>query len=184
MSGVESKKVTVPALLAMKRRGEKIAMISAYDYPMARIAGACGVDVILVGDSLGMVVLGYQTTLPVTMDEMLCHVKAVARARPPSLVVADMPFMSFQVSREEAIANAGRFIKEGGAEAVKIEGGKCIAETARAMSVAKLPVMGHVGLTPQAVCKFGGYKVQGGASTHAPPSSMTPLPWKRRAASQ
>jgi 3-methyl-2-oxobutanoate hydroxymethyltransferase len=166
MSDVEAKKVTVPALLAMKRRGEKIAMLSTYDYPMAKIAGRAGVDVILVGDTLGMVVLGYETTLPVTMDEMLCHVKAVARARPNSLVVADMPFMSFQVSREEAIHNAGRMIKEGGAEAVKIEGGRCIAETVRAMNTAKLPVMGHVGLTPQAVCKFGGYKVQG-RSEHA-----------------
>jgi 3-methyl-2-oxobutanoate hydroxymethyltransferase len=166
MSDAEAKRVTVPALLAMKRRGEKIAMLSTYDYPMAKIAGRAGVDVILVGDTLGMVVLGYETTLPVTMDEMLCHVKAVARARTNSLVVADMPFMSFQVSKEEAIRNAGRMIKEGGAEAVKIEGGRCIAETVRAMNTAKLPVMGHVGLTPQAVCKFGGYKVQG-RSEHA-----------------
>ncbi|MFZ1947980.1 MAG: 3-methyl-2-oxobutanoate hydroxymethyltransferase [bacterium] len=157
----EASKVTVPGLLAMKRRGEKIAMLSTYDYPSAKIADRSGVDVILVGDTLGMVVLGYETTLPVTMDEMLCHVKAVARARPACLVVADMPFMSFQVSPVEAVTNAGRMIKEGGAEAVKIEGGRCIAATVEAMSAAKIPVMGHVGLTPQAVCKFGGYKVQG-----------------------
>jgi 3-methyl-2-oxobutanoate hydroxymethyltransferase len=157
----DSRKVTVPALVAMKRRGEKIAMLSAYDYPMARIADRSGVDVILVGDTLGMVVLGYETTLPVTMEEMLCHVKAVVRARPAALVVADMPFMSFQISPAEAITNAGRMMKEGGAEAVKIEGGRCIAATVEAMSAAKIPVMGHVGLTPQAVCKFGGYRVQG-----------------------
>lgn len=158
---MDTKKVTVPALLAMKRRGEKIAMISTYDYPMAQLADRAGIDVILVGDTLAMVVLGYETTLPVTMEEMLCHVKAVARAKPSSLVVADMPFLSFQVSKEEAILNAGRMIKEGGAEAVKIEGGRCIAETVRAMVNAKIPVMGHVGLTPQAIRKFGGYKVQG-----------------------
>jgi 3-methyl-2-oxobutanoate hydroxymethyltransferase len=145
----------------MKRRGEKIAMVSAYDYPMAQLADKAGMDVILVGDTLAMVVLGYETTLPVTMEEMLCHVKAVCRARPSALVIADMPFLSFQVSKEEAILNAGRMIKEGGAEAVKIEGGKCIAETVRAMVNAKIPVMGHVGLTPQAIRKFGGYKVQG-----------------------
>jgi 3-methyl-2-oxobutanoate hydroxymethyltransferase len=157
----EASKITVPGLVAMKRRGEKIAMLSAYDYPSARIADRSGVDVILVGDTLGMVVLGYETTLPVTMDEMLCHVKAVARARTSSLVIADMPFMSFQVTPAEAVTNAGRMLKEGGAEAVKIEGGRCIAPTVEAMSAAKIPVMGHVGLTPQAVCKFGGYKVQG-----------------------
>jgi 3-methyl-2-oxobutanoate hydroxymethyltransferase len=158
---LETKKTTVPALIAMKRRGEKIAMISAYDHPTAQLADRAGMDVILVGDTLAMVMLGYETTLPVTMEEMLCHVKAVVRAEPASLVVADMPFMSFQVSKQEAIVNAGRMIKEGGAGAVKIEGGKCIAETVRAMSNAKLPVMGHVGLTPQAICKFGGYRVQG-----------------------
>jgi len=158
---VELKKVTVPGLVAMKRKGEKIAAISIYDYPTARLADRAGIDVILVGDSLAMVVLGYETTLPVTMDEMICHVKAVSRARPAALVVADMPFLSFQVSPQEAIRNTGLMLKEGGAEAVKIEGGKCIAETVRAMTNAKIPVMGHVGLTPQAIRKFGGYKVQG-----------------------
>ncbi len=162
---MDIRKMTVPGLLAMKRKGEKIAMLSTYDYPSAQLADRAGIDVILVGDTLGMVVLGYDTTLPVTMDEMLCHIKAVARARTGALVVGDMPFMSFQISKEEAIGNAGRMIKEGGAEAVKIEGGKCIADTVRAMTNAKIPVMGHAGLTPQAICKFGGYKVQGRSET-------------------
>ena len=158
---MERKQVTVPGVIKMKRKGVKIAMVSVYDYPTARLADRAGVDILLVGDSLGMVMLGYETTLPVTMEEMLCHVKAVARARPKALVVADMPFMSFQVSPQDALANAGRMLKEGGADAVKIEGGRCIAPTARAISEAKIPVMGHVGLTPQAIRRFGGYRVQG-----------------------
>lgn len=158
---MDSKKMTVPGLLAMKRKGERIAALSTYDYPMARLADRAGIDVILVGDSLAMVVLGYETTLPVTTDEMLCHVKAVARAKPAALVVADMPFLSFQISAQDAVRNAGQMLKEGGAEAVKIEGGKCVADTVRTMTNAKIPVMGHVGLTPQAIRKFGGYKVQG-----------------------
>jgi 3-methyl-2-oxobutanoate hydroxymethyltransferase len=158
---VERKKITVPRLIRMKRKSKKIAMVTAYDYPFARIADEAGLDVLLVGDTLGMVVLGYETTLPVSMDEMLCHVKAVTRARPKALVVADMPFMSFQVSPSEAVMNAGRMVKEGGADAVKIEGGRCIAPTAKAIGDAKIPVMGHVGLTPQAIRTFGGYKVQG-----------------------
>jgi len=158
---VERKKVTVPGVIRMKRKGKKIAMLSVYDYPTARLADAAGVDIILVGDSLGMVVLGYETTLPVDMDEMLLHVKAVSRARPGALVVADMPFMSFQVSPADALRNAGRMLKEGGADAVKIEGGRCIAPTARAINEAKIPVMGHVGLTPQAIRRFGGYRIQG-----------------------
>ena len=158
---MERKKVTVPSVIAMKRKGRRIAVLTSYDFPTARIADEAGVDVILVGDSLGMVVLGYETTLPVTMDEMLCHVKAVSRAKPSALVVADMPFMSFQVSPSDAIRNAGRMIKEGGADAVKIEGGKCMASTAKAIGDAKIPVMGHVGLTPQAIRRFGGYRIQG-----------------------
>ncbi|MFH1312851.1 MAG: 3-methyl-2-oxobutanoate hydroxymethyltransferase [Candidatus Eisenbacteria bacterium] len=158
---MERKKVTVPAVMAMKRKGKRIAMLSVYDYPTARLADEAGVDIILVGDTLGMVILGYETTLPVTMDEMLCHVKAVSRARPAALVIADMPFMSFQVSPSEALKNAGRMIKEGGADAVKIEGGVCRASTAKAIGDAKIPVMGHIGLTPQAIRRFGGYKVQG-----------------------
>jgi 3-methyl-2-oxobutanoate hydroxymethyltransferase len=158
---VEQKKTTVPGVIRMKSKGKRIAMLSVYDYPTARVADEAGVDIILVGDTLGMVLLGYDTTLPVTMDEMLCHVKAVARARPKALVVADMPFMSFQVSPGEAVRNAGRMLKEGEADAVKIEGGKCAAPTARAISEAKIPVMGHVGLTPQAIRRFGGYRIQG-----------------------
>jgi 3-methyl-2-oxobutanoate hydroxymethyltransferase len=158
---VEDRKVTVPGVIRMKRKGKKIAMVSVYDYPTARLADEAGADIILVGDSLGMVILGYETTLPVTMEEMLIHVKAVTRARPKALVVADMPFMSFQVSPSEALINVGRMLKEGGADAVKIEGGRCIAPTARAISEAKIPVMGHVGLTPQAIRRFGGYRIQG-----------------------
>jgi 3-methyl-2-oxobutanoate hydroxymethyltransferase len=158
---VERKKVTVPGLIAMKRKGKRIAMLTAYDFPTARLADEAGVDIILVGDTLAMVMLGYDTTLPVTMDEMLCHVKAVSRARPHALVVADMPFMSFQVSPSEALRNAGRMLKEGCADAVKIEGGRCMAATAKAIGDAKIPLMGHIGLTPQAVRRFGGYKVQG-----------------------
>jgi 3-methyl-2-oxobutanoate hydroxymethyltransferase len=158
---VERKKVTVPGVIRMKRKGKKIAMLSVYDYPSARLADEAGADIILVGDTLSMVLLGYDTTLPVTMDEMLCHVKAVTRARPRALTVADMPFMSFQVSPGDALRNVGRMLKEGGADAVKIEGGRCIAPTARAISEAKIPVMGHVGLTPQAIRRFGGYRVQG-----------------------
>jgi len=158
---VERKKITVPRIVRMKRKGQKVVMLSTYDFPFARLADEAGIDIILVGDTLGMVVLGYETTLPVTMDEMLIHVKAVTRAKPRALVVADMPFMSFQASSAEAVANAGRMIKEGGADAVKVEGGRCIAATARAIVEAKIPVMGHIGLTPQAVRVFGGYRVQG-----------------------
>ncbi len=158
---MERKKITIKTLLKMKKKGEKIAMLSAYDYPTAIAADEAGVDVILVGDTLGMVILGYDTTLPVTMDEMLCHVKAVARARTNALVVADMPFMSFQASIDDAVSNAGRMIKEGGAEAVKIEGGCAMADRVRAITNARIPVMGHIGLTPQAVHQFGGYRVQG-----------------------
>jgi 3-methyl-2-oxobutanoate hydroxymethyltransferase len=158
---VERKKISVPGVIRMKRKGKKIAMLSVYDYPTARLADDAGVDIILVGDTLSMVLLGYDTTLPVTMEEMLCHVKAVGRANPKALVVADMPFMSFQVSPADALRNVGRMLKEGGADAVKIEGGRCIAPTARAISEAKIPVMGHVGLTPQAIRRFGGYRIQG-----------------------
>jgi 3-methyl-2-oxobutanoate hydroxymethyltransferase len=145
----------------MKRKGKKIAALTSYDYPTARAADEAGADIILVGDSLAMVMLGFETTLPVTMDEMLCHVKAVSRAGTAALVVADMPFMSFQISIPEALRNAGRMIKGGGAAAVKIEGGKCMAAVARAIGDAKIPVMGHVGLTPQAIRRFGGYRIQG-----------------------
>ena len=158
---MERKKKTVPGIIRMKRKDKKIAMLSVYDYPTALLADEAGVDIILVGDRLGMVILGYETTLPVTMEEMLCHVKAVCRAKASALVIADMPFMSFQVSPSEALRNVGRMIKEGGADAVKIEGGKCMVPTVEAISNAKIPVMGHVGLTPQAIRRFGGYRVQG-----------------------
>jgi 3-methyl-2-oxobutanoate hydroxymethyltransferase len=148
-------------MVSLKRKGRKIVMLTAYDYPTALLADQAGVDVILVGDSLAMVVLGYETTLPVTMEEMLVHVRAVGRARPRALVVADMPFMSFQASPEDAVRNAGRMIKEGGADAVKLEGGKCVVPAVAALGCAKIPVMGHIGLTPQAIRRFGGYKVQG-----------------------
>ena len=145
----------------MKRDGHRITVLTAYDYPFARLVDGGGVDVILVGDSAGVVVSGYDTTLPVTMDEMLYHVKAVRRAEPKALVVADMPFMSCQTGTEDACRNCGRMIKEGGAEAVKIEGGMNMAHVIRAVSSIDIPVMAHIGLTPQSVHRMGGYKVQG-----------------------
>jgi 3-methyl-2-oxobutanoate hydroxymethyltransferase len=155
------KKVTIPEILQMKQEGRRIAVLTAYDFPFARLVDQGGVDVILVGDSAGVVVAGHDTTLPVTMDEMVYHVKAVTRARPKALVVADMPFMSCQAGIEEACRNSGRMLKEGGAEAVKIEGGVAMAPTIRAITSFDIPVMGHVGLTPQSIHRMGGYKVQG-----------------------
>jgi 3-methyl-2-oxobutanoate hydroxymethyltransferase len=154
-------KMTIPALVEMKTRGEKIVMLTAYDYQTARIEDEAGVEVILVGDSLGMVVLGYENTLPVTTDEMVHHIRAVSRAKPRAMIVGDLPFMSYQASVEDAVRNAGRFVKEGGAEAVKLEGGRRMAAVIRAILDADIPVMGHLGLTPQSVHRFGGYKVQG-----------------------
>jgi len=155
------KRISITDLRAMKKRGEKIVMITAYDYPSARLVQEAGVPVILVGDSLGMVVLGYDSTIPVTMDEMLHHVKAVVRGTSRTHVVADMPFMSYQASAEDALRNAGRLLKEGGAQSVKLEGGARVAETVRRLVEAGIPVMGHLGLTPQSVHQLGGYKVQG-----------------------
>jgi 3-methyl-2-oxobutanoate hydroxymethyltransferase len=154
-------RMTARELRAMKRRGEPIAMLTAYDYPSARLVEDAGADVILVGDTLGMVVLGYETTVPVTMEEMLHHVKAVTRATKRALVVADMPFMSYQSGPEEALRNAARFMKEANAPSVKLEGGVAVAETVRKLVDAGIPVMGHIGLTPQSVHQFGGWKVQG-----------------------
>ena len=154
-------RVTIRELKGMKRRGEKIPIMTAYDYTSARILEAAGIAVILVGDSLGQVVLGYDSTVPVTMDEMVHHVKAVARGTQKAHVVADMPFMSYQADHAEALRNAGRFLKEGGAQSVKLEGGRPMAETVRRIVQAGIPVMGHIGLTPQAVNQLGGYKVQG-----------------------
>jgi 3-methyl-2-oxobutanoate hydroxymethyltransferase len=154
-------KVTAATLVEMKRGGRPIVMVTAYDYPFARLVDAAGVDAILVGDSLGMVVLGYESTLPVTLADVLHHVRAVARARPRALVIADLPFMSFQVSPRQAVRNAGRLVQEGGAEAVKLEGGERMLPMVEAIARADIPVLGHLGLTPQSVHHFGGYRVQG-----------------------
>ena len=154
-------RVTTTGLVGMKAAGEPIVMITAYDAPAARLVEAAGVDVVLVGDSLGMTVLGYDSTLPVTMDDMLRATAAVSRATSRVLVVADMPFMSYQPSAEDAIRNAGRFLAEAGAHAVKLEGGVAVAELVGLLTDAGIPVMGHVGLTPQSVNVFGGYKLQG-----------------------
>ncbi|GAB4166937.1 MAG: 3-methyl-2-oxobutanoate hydroxymethyltransferase [Geothermobacteraceae bacterium] len=152
---------TILDLRRMKDEGEKITVLTAYDYPFARFMDAEGIDVILVGDSVGSVVSGYDTTLPVTMDEMLYHTRAVVRGASGALVVADMPFMSYQTDIIEARRNAGRLIKEGGAQAVKLEGGMNMAETIRALVDIDIPVVGHIGLTPQSIHRMGGYKVQG-----------------------
>jgi 3-methyl-2-oxobutanoate hydroxymethyltransferase len=155
------KKTTIPDILKMKQDGRRIAVLTAYDFPFARLVDAGGVDIILVGDSAGVVVAGHDTTLPITMDEMLYHVRAVKRADPKAVVVADMPFMSYQTGIEDACRNCGRMIKEGGAEAVKVEGGSNMAHVIRAVSSIDIPVMAHIGLTPQSVHRMGGYKVQG-----------------------
>jgi 3-methyl-2-oxobutanoate hydroxymethyltransferase len=154
-------KVTVTSLQKMKAEGRPITMLTSYDFPMTKIVDGAGVDIILVGDSAGNVVLGYPNTLPVTMEEMLHHTRAVSRACKRALLVADMPFMSYQASVEEAKRNAGRFLKEAGAEAVKVEGGAHMAEVIRAIVDIDIPVMAHIGLTPQSVHRMGGYKVQG-----------------------
>lgn len=156
-----SNKVTAPGLAAMKARGEKISTLTAYDYPWGRLVDEAGIDVALVGDSLGMVVLGYETTLQVTMEDMVRHTAAVARGAKRALVVADMPFLSYQVSDEEAIRNAGRLICEGNAEAVKLEGGAPVAGLIRKIVDIGIPVVGHIGMTPQSVLRFGGFKMQG-----------------------
>jgi 3-methyl-2-oxobutanoate hydroxymethyltransferase len=154
-------RITVPLVRAARESGRKIVMLTAYDYPTARLLDDAGVDIILVGDSLGNNVLGYESTLPVTMDEMLHHTRAVARAVRRALVVADMPYLSFQTGRRDAIRNAGRFLKEAGAAAVKIEGGRRRCALVEALLDAEIPVMGHIGLTPQSVHLMGGYRVQG-----------------------
>ncbi len=153
--------ITTTSLLQMKSAGQKITMLTAYDYSIASILDEAKVDVILVGDSLGMVMLGYKDTIPVTMDEMVHHTKAVVRACNHSLIIADMPFLSYKVDVRDAVHNAGRLIKEGGAIGVKVEGGAEIVDIVSAMIKANIPVMGHIGLTPQAVNQMGGYKVQG-----------------------
>jgi 3-methyl-2-oxobutanoate hydroxymethyltransferase len=153
--------MTVPRFLAAKREGRRLAMLTAYDFPMAGMCDAAGVDSILVGDSLAMVVQGHPTTLPVTLDEIIYHAKMVVRGTKRALVVVDLPFMTYQVSPQQAVANAGRILKESGATAVKLEGGVHQAETIRALSTADIPVMAHVGMRPQSVRKLGGMgKVQ------------------------
>lgn len=155
------KKKTVLDIQQMKSEGDKIAMLTAYDYPTARLMDRAGIDMILVGDSVGVVVAGYDNTLPVTMDEMIYHTRAVVRGTSQAMVVADMPFLSYQIDLRDARLNAGRLIKEGGAEAVKLEGGVNVAETIRAIVAMDIPVVGHIGLTPQSIHRMGGYRVQG-----------------------
>src|SRR5215211_5939803 len=155
------KKVTTLTYRQKKARGEPITMLTAYDYPTALAVDKAGVDSILVGDSLGMVVLGYENTLSVTMEEMLHHARAVARGAKTALLIGDMPFMSYQVSVEEATRNAGRFLQQGGMDAVKLEGGRERSEAIRSITNAGIPVMGHLGLTPQSVNQLGGFRAQG-----------------------
>jgi 3-methyl-2-oxobutanoate hydroxymethyltransferase len=152
--------ITAADLRAMKAGGQRITMITAYDYPTAKLVDAAGVDAILVGDTLGMVVLGYGSTVPVTIEDMLHHTRAVARASTRALVVGDLPFLTYQVTPEEALRNAGALLQRGGAAAVKLEGGRAVAPTVRRIVGAGIPVMGHVGLTPQAVHQLGGFRLQ------------------------
>jgi 3-methyl-2-oxobutanoate hydroxymethyltransferase len=154
-------KITVQDFLKKKTEHKKITMLTAYDYPFAKIVDEAGIDAIIVGDSVGMVVQGLDNTLPVTMDELIYHTKIVSRAVKNSMVIGDLPFMSYQTSVEDAVRNAGRFLKEAGASAVKIEGGAEVEEHIRAMTKSDIPVMAHIGLTPQSIHRMGGYKVQG-----------------------
>jgi len=156
-----SQKISTAAVRQMKTGGRKITMLTAYDYSMAALLDECGTDMILVGDSLGMVVLGYDSTLPVTMEDMLHHTRAVSRGVGRAMVVADMPFMSYQTSPVDALRNAGRFLQEAGAQAVKLEGGREVADTIRKITDAGIPLVAHLGLTPQSIFRIGGYKVQG-----------------------
>lgn len=154
-------KVTIHTLLEKMERGEQITMLTAYDYPIALLEERAGIDIILVGDSLGMTVLGYETTLPVSMDEMINHAAAVRRAAPTAYLVGDMPYMSYQPSVETAIRNAGRFMAEAGCDCVKLEGGANVADVVSGLVKATIPVMGHIGLTPQSLAQLGGFKSQG-----------------------
>jgi len=154
-------RVNINQIKEMKPKGDKITMLTAYDYATAKIVDEVGVPLILVGDSLGMVVLGYESTIPVTIEEMLHHTKAVVRGTRQAMVIGDMPFMTYHISVEDALYNAGRFIQEGGAQAVKLEGGVTVAEKVRRIVGCGIPVMGHIGLTPQSIHQLGGYKVRG-----------------------
>jgi len=157
----QKKKTPIPALREMKARGERVTMITVYDYPFARLVDRSAAEMILVGDSLGMVIQGLEQTNPVTLDEVIYHVRAVRRGAPNTLVVGDMPFMSYQVSPEQALASAGRIVKEGGADCVKMEGGEYLTAYVHKIVQAGIPVMGHIGLTPQSASALGGFKVQG-----------------------
>jgi len=154
-------RITASKIKEMKKKGEKIVMVTAYDYSTARIIDEVGIPLILVGDSLAMVVLGYETTIPVTIEEMLHHTKAVVRGNQGSLIVGDMPFMTYHLSVEQAMRNAGRFIQEAGCQAIKLEGGVNVAEKVKRIVECGIPVMGHIGLTPQSIHQFGGFKAQG-----------------------
>lgn len=164
---MEPTKKTIPQFMEMKKSADKITVLTAYDYPSALLVEQAGIDMILVGDSLGMVVLGYDDTVPVTMDEMLHHTKAVRRGARNTFIISDMPFMSYNISTADAINNAGRFLKEAQADAVKLEGGESVAQTVAAIVRAGIPVMGHIGLTPQTAGQLGGFKVQGRDSMSA-----------------
>jgi 3-methyl-2-oxobutanoate hydroxymethyltransferase len=161
MTETVKKKTTIPSFRDIKARGDKVTMITVYDYPFARLVDRCGAELILVGDSLGMVIQGLEQTNPVTLEEMIYHVKAVRRGAPNTLVVGDMPFMSYQVSPEQALASTGRLVKEGGADCVKMEGGEHFAPYAQKIVRAGIPVIGHIGLTPQSAAALGGFRVQG-----------------------
>jgi 3-methyl-2-oxobutanoate hydroxymethyltransferase len=156
-----NKKKSILDIQKMKADGEKISVLTCYDYPTARIIDGCGIDILLVGDSVGVVFAGHENTLPVTIEEMIYHTRAVMRAEPKAFVITDMPFLSYQVSLTEARLNAGRLVKEGGAAAVKLEGGQNAAPTIRAIVDMDIPVMAHIGLTPQSIHRMGGYRVQG-----------------------
>ena len=154
-------RITINQIKNMKQKGEKIVMLTAYDYSTAKVVDEAGIPIILVGDSLGMVMLGYESTIPVTIEDMLHHTKAVIRGTKKALIVGDMPFMTYHTSIDEALRNAARFIQEAGAQAIKLEGGVTVAEKVRRIVECGIPVMGHLGLTPQSILQFGGYKIQG-----------------------
>ena len=158
---IDNQKITVPDIKGKKVNQQPITMLTAYDYPSARLIDNAGIDIILVGDSLAMTVMGYSTTVSVTMDEMIHHCKMVARGTEQAFLIGDMPFMSYQTGRSDAIRNAGRFLKEGGMEAVKLEGGEVIVDLVKAIVDIGVSVMGHIGLTPQSVTQLGGYRAQG-----------------------
>ena len=162
-----TRRVTTRDITAMKAKGEKIPMLTAYDYTSARVADQAGIPMILVGDSLGMVMLGYDSTVPVTMDDMVHHTKAVSRGTKHALIIGDLPFMSYRIGTSQALTNASRLLQEGGAHAVKLEGGQTVAETVHRIVECGIPVMGHIGLTPQSVNSFGGYRVRGRDRTEA-----------------